>query len=108
MRFPGSEELSWDTIQRVHQLEAMETELASAGDEYDRLPNIEAILEAYKSGKLDWYTGLVTYWSKGSRICQPRPFDWDEFEAISSHYEDHKGLWTEGVIDSFCFPKVTG
>ena len=104
MRFPGSEELSWDTIQRVHQLEAMKAELAGTGDEYEQLPNIEAIFEAYKSGTLDWNTGLITYWSNGVQICQPRRFDWDELAAINSHYEGHKGFWTEGILDSFLFP----
>ncbi|KGO78079.1 hypothetical protein PITC_041100 [Penicillium italicum] len=103
IRFPGSEELSWDAIQRVHALEAMKTDLASTTDEHDQLPNIEALLEAYKSGELDWNTGLVTYWSKGVQISQPRPFDWDEFEAINSHHGGYEGFWTEGVMD---FPNV--
>ncbi|KGO36714.1 hypothetical protein PEX1_026270 [Penicillium expansum] len=107
MRFPGSEELSWDTIQRVHALEAMKTDLTSTADECEQLPNIEALLEAYKSGELDWNNGLVTYWSKGVQISQPRPFDWDEFEAINSHHEGHKGFWTEGVMDILNIFKVT-
>jgi hypothetical protein len=61
MRFPGSEELSWETVQRVHELETMKTDLASTTDDYEQLPNIGALLEAYTSGELRWNTGLVTY-----------------------------------------------
>lgn len=107
MRFLGSEELSLETIRRVHELEMMKTYLASTTDDYQQLPNIEALLEAYKSGELDWNTGLVTYWLKGTRISQPRPFDWDEFEAINSHYQDYKGFWVEGVIDLFSLLTTT-
>lgn len=99
MRFPGSEELSWETVRRVHELEMMKTDLASTTDDSEQLPNIDALLEAYKSGDLDCNTGLVTYWLKGAQISQPRPFDWDEFEAINSHHQACKGFWVEGVID---------
>ncbi|OQE30801.1 hypothetical protein PENFLA_c002G03843 [Penicillium flavigenum] len=97
MKFPGSDGLSWDTIERVHTLEAMKTELANTTDKYEQLPNIDALLNAYKAGNLEWHTGLVTYWSRGIQICQPRPFDWDEFEAINTHYKGDKGFWTEGI-----------
>lgn len=107
MRFLGSEQLSWDAIQRLHQLEDMRIDLESTEDEYEQLPNIEALIEAYQSGQLYWNTGLVTYWSKGVQISQPRPFDWDEFEAINSHHEGYKGFWTEGVIDFLNFSKAT-
>ncbi|KAJ5589088.1 hypothetical protein N7537_011766 [Penicillium hordei] len=97
MRFPGSEELSWETVQRVHELETMKTDLASTTDDYEQLPNIGALLEAYTSGELHWNTGLVTYWWKGAQVSQPRPFDWDEFEAINSHHQGYKGFWVEGI-----------
>ncbi|KAJ5158815.1 uncharacterized protein N7500_008466 [Penicillium coprophilum] len=97
MIFPGSEELSWEAIQRVHELESMKTDVAAAADQYEQLPNIEAILEEYKSCELEWNIGLVTYWSRGVQICQPRRFDWDEFESINSHFNGDKGFWTEGL-----------
>ncbi|CAG8255376.1 hypothetical protein PENNAL_c0076G01082 [Penicillium nalgiovense] len=97
MNFPGSDWLSWDTIERVHTLEAMKTDLANTTDKYEQLPNIDALLNAYKAGQLWWNTGFVTYWSRGAQICQPRPFDWDEFEAINTHYKGDKGFWAEGI-----------
>lgn len=98
MRFPGSEELSWETVQRVYELQMMKTDLESTTDDEEQLQNIEALLKAYKSGALDWNAGLVTYWMKGAQISQPRPFDWDELEAINAHHEGDKGFWVEGVI----------
>lgn len=88
-----------DVIRRIHELEGMKTDLEESLDRSKQLPNIEALLEAYRSGQLDWNSGLVTYWSKGVQICQPRPFDWDEFELINSEHEGHQGFWTEGVSE---------
>jgi hypothetical protein len=60
------------------------------------LKNIKAITKEYKSGRLD-LTGLVTYWSKGKQLSQPRPFNWDELEAIQKRHGDSQGFWVEGV-----------
>lgn len=62
-----------------------------------QLENIKAVIRAYKKGRLDWREGYVTYWSKGKQLCKPRPFDWDEFEAIYDGYNGHESFWTEGV-----------
>ncbi|KAJ5382998.1 hypothetical protein N7517_000909 [Penicillium concentricum] len=97
MTFEGSEELSWETIRRVHDLEGMNTDITTTGDKYEQLPNINSLLAAYKSGQLEWHTGLVTYWSRGVQVSQPRRFDWDEFEAINLDHHGDKGFWTEGV-----------
>ena len=98
MKSPGSRGLSWNTIQRLHDLEAAREYLKHTTDIFEQLPNIEALLKAYRSGQLEWHVGFVTYWSGGLQICQPRRFDWDEFEAINSRHLGHKGFWTEGVI----------
>lgn len=67
-------------------------------DPENQLPNIKALLEEYRTGKLIWRHGLVTYWSNGKRLCEPRPFDWDELEAISRHiHKESTGFWVEGV-----------
>ncbi|CAG7921869.1 unnamed protein product [Penicillium olsonii] len=102
-KHPRSTDLSFDVIQRLHTLEAIKTDLeesrkkSKSSDASRQLLNINAILEAYRSKKLDWNDGLVTYWAKGVQICQPRNFDWDEFEIINSKY-NHKGaFWTEGL-----------
>ncbi|KAJ5640183.1 uncharacterized protein N7484_008045, partial [Penicillium longicatenatum] len=41
-------------------------------------------------------TGLVTYWSHGDQLCQPRPFNWEEFDAINDAHEGYVGFWVEG------------
>ena len=61
-----------------------------------QLPNVKAILSAYRNKTLDW-NKLVTYWSKGKQLCQPRRFDWDEFEVVNATHGIDKGFWVEGV-----------
>ncbi|KAJ5983909.1 hypothetical protein N7481_006008, partial [Penicillium waksmanii] len=39
--------------------------------------------------------GLVTCWSKGVKLSEPRPFDWDEFEAINRKHDGHEAFWVE-------------
>ncbi|CAG8082191.1 unnamed protein product [Penicillium salamii] len=100
---PGSKDLSFAVIQRLNVLEAMKADLEGARDASNpphtlkQLTNINALLEAYRSKKIDWNDGLVTYWSNGIQICQPRNFDWDEFEVINSEYRDEGAFWTEGL-----------
>lgn len=88
--------LDWNVIQRIDCLKKMKEELDKNGDGRGQIANIEALLKAYRSRKLRW-TGLVTYWSKGKQLCEPRPFNWDEFEAINRKFDGHKNFWVEGV-----------
>lgn len=75
----------------------MEVDLQNDRDPYRQLPNLRAVLSAYRRGTLEWCEGLVTYWANGRQLCQPRPFDWDELEAINAKHNDVAGFWTEGV-----------
>lgn len=93
-RYPDG--LSWDVVQRLDTLEGILGHLRESGDEFDQSANVEALIKAYRSGQLEW-TGLVTYWSKGVQLCQPRPFDWDEFEAINRKHKGSSAFWVEGV-----------
>ncbi|KAJ5938750.1 hypothetical protein N7466_001884 [Penicillium verhagenii] len=98
-RFPGK---SWNVVQRIEMLEIMQKYLEGTkdGDEYQQLANVKALLEAYKSGQLDWNApGLVTYWSHGVQLCQPRPHDWDEFLEVNREHDGEEGFWMEGSRD---------
>lgn len=95
------EGLSWPVIRRIDTLKQSRTHLAEQGDPYDQIINLDAVLEAYRKGELKWIDGLVTYWSHGKQICQPRPFYWDEFEAINDKYQGTTSFWTEGVSFEF-------
>ncbi|KAJ5585161.1 uncharacterized protein N7459_004961 [Penicillium hispanicum] len=89
--------LSRKVYERLDDLKIIQAGLEKEGDQYNQLPNIKAIMSAYRLQKLDWNgSGMVTYWSKGTQLCQPRPFDWDEFEAINSRHEGHSSFWAEG------------
>ncbi|KAK9848996.1 hypothetical protein MYU51_015121 [Penicillium brevicompactum] len=96
-KFPQSQELDQDVIERLHELEAMKKDLSSTRGPLKQVRNINSILEAYRSKKLIWTPGSVTYWSNGVQICEPRAFDWDEFETINSKYQKDGTFWTEGL-----------
>lgn len=95
MRNSEPKGLSWATLQRIKSLEEIE-KLLDIWDEKRQRDNVQAIIKAYRAKKLAW-TGLVTYWSHGSQISKPRPFSWDEFEAINAEYQGHENFWVEGV-----------
>lgn len=90
--------LSFDTVVRLQHLEVMRTTLEKDGDELGQIPNIDAILNAYREKKLTWIHGAVTYWSKGEKICDgPKPFDWKEFDSYNARHEGYRSFWVEGV-----------
>ncbi|KAJ5614298.1 hypothetical protein N7528_007952 [Penicillium herquei] len=64
---------------------------------YKQRKNVKALIEAYNSGHLEWSPRLVTYWSHGKQLCQPRPFDWDEAFYINKKHEGWEGFWVEGL-----------
>jgi hypothetical protein len=89
--------LSWKAVQRVQDLEGTLEFLEEEGDDDKQISNVRSLLDAYRSRKLEWNVGLVTYWSYGEQLCQPRPFDWEEFREINRQHEGHQGFWVEGV-----------
>lgn len=90
-------DLETNSYKRIDTLEMILAARKADGDKYGQIDNIQAILKAYRSKSLSWTEGLVTYWAKGKKLCEPRPFDWDEFEAINSANGGHKSFWVEGV-----------
>ncbi|KAJ5729658.1 uncharacterized protein N7483_004166 [Penicillium malachiteum] len=83
-----------EVVERLEGLNSIRQALEKK-DEYEQLPNVIAIMEAYTSRKIR-LCGLVTYWSKGVQLCQPRPFSWDECVALNMHHQGSKGFWVEG------------
>lgn len=92
------EGLSFDTVVRLQNLEIMKATLRKDGDHLGQITNIDAITNAYRTRKLTWINGKVTYWSKGEKICNgPKLFDWKEFDKYQAKHERHKSFWVEGV-----------
>ncbi|CAG7954638.1 unnamed protein product [Penicillium olsonii] len=90
---------SKDVIQRISVLRDIEKAIESKEfpDKNKQLPNVKALLKAYRSHELDWYgDDLVTYWSNGKRLCEPRPLNWAEFQALARKHEGWKSFWVEG------------
>ncbi|KAJ5766053.1 uncharacterized protein N7511_003669 [Penicillium nucicola] len=93
--YPG---LSWPVVQRLETLVNSLDWLAKEDkkDQHQQVENVKALIKAYKNQTLKWNPGLVTYWSKGVRLCEPRPFDMKEFMHVSIKHEGHTGFWVEG------------
>ncbi|KAJ5699182.1 hypothetical protein N7493_012090 [Penicillium malachiteum] len=76
--------------------------------QYKQRKNVKALIKTYKSGSLEWNPRLVTYWSHGKQLCQPRPFDWDEFFYINKKHEGWEGFWVEGYLCDFLGSFISG
>lgn len=96
------EGLGVNLLFRIKCLKSIFQNLMENGDPYKQIRNIRVILKAYREGNLE-LNGLITYWSHGDRLCQPRPFNWEEFDAINDAHEGHVGFWVEGVSTPFNF-----
>jgi hypothetical protein len=85
-------------VARLNTLKTMKTILERDGDEREQLPNINALIKAYRAGKLSWsYEGKVTYWNKGKQLSQPKEFEFDNLLEFHNKYDSGKGFWVEGV-----------
>ncbi|CAI7592192.1 unnamed protein product [Penicillium glandicola] len=90
--------LSWPVVERLSSLDEILKWLHTKGDKYELVGNVTNIMAAYRSGQLKWLPGLVTYWSNGVQLCQPRPFRWNEFDHINAENQGHTGFWVEGAV----------
>lgn len=95
--------LSWSVIVRLQNLDLIAKSIENKGDPYKKLRSLKAIMAAYRSGQLEWHPGLVTYWSQGCQVSQPRPHDLNEAVLLAEHFANQDLFWAEGVsseIDS--------
>lgn len=92
-------------IARLNTLKTMKTILERDGDENEQLPNVNALIKAYRSRKLSWsYEAKVTYWNKGKQLSKPRDFKFDDLLDFHKKHDTGKGFWVEGVSTFFPFP----
>ncbi|KAJ5787389.1 hypothetical protein N7457_002379 [Penicillium paradoxum] len=96
--------LSWPVVQRLKTLHGILNWLEKEKDDYRMIDTVEAIIEQYRAGELSWTPGLVTYWYLGTRLCEPRPFHWDEFAFVHDRCKAHSGFWVEGLPISIRCP----
>lgn len=88
--------LSWEVVQRLDSLKRVQKSFDELGNDSGNIPNVKAIMAAYRSGDLVWDANSVTYWAHGKLIGGPRKNDVDEFLAFSKEHGPH-GVWVEGV-----------
>ncbi|KAJ5402555.1 uncharacterized protein N7487_008451 [Penicillium crustosum] len=88
--------LSWEVVQRLDSLKRVQKSFDELGNDSGNIPNVKAIMAAYRSGDLVWDANSVTYWAHGKLIGGPRKNDVDEFLAFSKEHGPH-GVWVEGI-----------
>ena len=84
-------------VQRIQTLEKIEKFLVEKKDPCKELPNVKAILVAYKNGELEW-NDKTTYWGQGRMIAEPFQFAWSDFRKFNTaENRGDGGFWVEGV-----------
>ncbi|KAJ5172243.1 hypothetical protein N7492_004836 [Penicillium capsulatum] len=90
--------LSFEVVQRLDYLKRIQRDHRRLGDRYEQLPNVTALIQAYRSGQLEWSKERkVTFWSKGRQVLRLTQFDWDRFENVARENDGWKGFWVEGL-----------
>ncbi|CAI7592409.1 unnamed protein product [Penicillium pancosmium] len=64
-----------EALVKSKRLEAVKKALLENGDKYKSIPDIDKIMDSYRSGTYKWDHVTATYWSKGSLIAGPKKFD---------------------------------
>ncbi|KAJ5170504.1 uncharacterized protein N7500_003287 [Penicillium coprophilum] len=108
--------LSLDVVRRLDHLKIIEAHLNTNGDPDNEIPNVKAIIKAYRAGKLAWSRGWVSYWSEGVQLNEPRKFDADYHKRLAETYDTTKAWWVEGLQDPagsniggfHAFPPING
>jgi hypothetical protein len=89
--------LSYEIVQRLHALKLIKDHLETKGDPDVQLPNVRALLKAYRAGELKWSEGMVTYWSNGLQLNTPTKFNRELHEQMTLENDATKSWWVEGV-----------
>lgn len=93
------EGLSWEVVQRLDSLKKIQKSLEEHGDRNKNGPNVSALIAAYRSKELEWFSDdTVTYWAHGKKIGGPKKINMKELLALSTK-AGSKGFWVEGVTE---------
>jgi hypothetical protein len=88
--------LSENIVKRLKSLEHIHAHIEQHGDKGEYKASMEAIMAAYRSGKLKDDTKSVSYWAKGKLIAGPKEQNMEElYELWGKH--GPKGFWVESV-----------
>lgn len=87
--------LSWEVVQRLDEMKKLHG-LLEKDDKEENISNVKAIIDAYRSKKLSFTAGLVTFWSHGKLVSGPQKLNMEEFYALHAKHGP-KGFWVEGV-----------
>ncbi|KAJ6023772.1 hypothetical protein N7540_004569 [Penicillium herquei] len=88
--------VNWTVRVRIDTLKRIETSLMNDGDPDEQLLNVRAIIEAYRSKKLEWKPLQVTYWARGEIYKGPEEFDSKKLARYLEDLAHPKSWWVEG------------
>lgn len=93
------EGLPWKVCDRLDRLKGLVEHMMNQEIDNPRLPNVLAIMAAYRSRELDYEEGMATYWYEGRKVAGPVPWDIYECMAISDQYaaKNRLAFTVEGV-----------
>ncbi|CAG8230998.1 unnamed protein product [Penicillium salamii] len=86
----------FEVAQRLHHLSGIQNMLQTEGDPDGQLPNVRALLKAFRAGELKVERGMVTYWSNGVRLNEPTKFNRELHERMLRENDSTHSFWVEG------------
>ncbi|KAJ5618567.1 hypothetical protein N7528_006678 [Penicillium herquei] len=82
---------------RIDTLKRIQASLYQDGDPDEQLLNVKAIMEAYRTNKLEWNPPQVTYWHRGEIYKGPEKFDSKNLATYLAELGQPKSWWVEGI-----------
>ena len=92
--------LGEQVYQRVYELRFLEFDLAKKHDPQKQLPNVRAVLKAYRSGRLNLVEGKVIFYIDGEPLGGPQEWNVEKFLTVRKERPE-AALWVEGIRQTF-------
>ncbi|KAJ6112388.1 hypothetical protein N7512_007712 [Penicillium capsulatum] len=83
---------------RLRELEWIKQALGKDKAQPSQIPNVKAVIKAYKSGKLVLGKDQVVYFAGGQQLGAPQAWDQNEYLKIQRANQNRGAFWVEGVI----------
>ena len=93
--------LKEQAYKRIYELRLLELDLVAKRDPQNQLPNVRALLKAYRSGDLEIQKGQVIFYLDGVPLGEPKEWNVKEYLAIQKEKAPEAVLWVEGIRQTF-------
>ncbi|KAJ5151582.1 hypothetical protein N7492_009877 [Penicillium capsulatum] len=82
---------------RLRELEWIKQALGKDKAQPSQIPNVKAVIKAYKSGKLVLGKDQVVYFAGGQQLGAPQAWDQNEYLKIQRANQNRGAFWVEGA-----------